>query len=69
MFSIVTKLKKFKHMIGIKKYRSRSVYKELIFQNRKKLLKFKKQKWKNVLFFLKKLSKNKKKLLLQILRS
>lgn len=52
-------------MIGVKKYRYKPVYKKLVnlrvnVQNRKKVLKFKKQKWKNLLFSLKRLSKNKK---------
>lgn len=52
-------------MIGVKKYRYKPVYKKFTIlrnnvQNRQKLLKFKRQKWKNLLFSLKKVSKNKK---------
>lgn len=52
-------------MIGVKKYRNKPLYKKFAnlkihFQNRKKLIRFKKQKWKNVLFSLKKISKNQK---------
>ena len=52
-------------MIGVKKYRYKPVYKKLAslnsnVQNKTKLFNFKKQKWKNILFYLKKLSKNRK---------
>lgn len=52
-------------MIGVKKYRYKPVYKKFVnlrsnVQNRQKLLRFEKKKWKNLLFSLKKLSKNKK---------
>ena len=48
-----------------KKYRYRPIYKKFVnlkvnIQNKKKVLNFKKHKWKNLLFLLKKLSKNKK---------
>lgn len=52
-------------MISVKKYRHKPIYKKFVnlkknVQNRKKVLKFTKQKWKNLLFLLKKLSKNNK---------
>ena len=52
-------------MSSVKKYRYKPVYKKIAnlknnVQNQKKVLRFKKQKWKNLLFFLNKLSKNKK---------
>lgn len=52
-------------MIGVKKYRYKPVYKKfknlkINVQNRKKLLRFEKQKWKSFLFYIKKMSKNKK---------
>ena len=52
-------------MVSIKKYRHKPVYKKFVnlkvnVQNRQKLLKFKKQKWKNLLFKLNKTSKKRK---------
>lgn len=52
-------------MIGVKKYRYKPVYKKFVnlktnVQNRKKILKFSKQKWKSLLFLLKKRSKSSK---------
>ena len=52
-------------MIGAKKYRYKPVYKKFAnlnsnVQNKAKIFNFKKQKWKNVLFYLKKSSKNRK---------
>ena len=52
-------------MIRVKKYRYKPIYKKFVYlksnvQNRKKILNFKKQKWKNLLFSLKNLSKNRK---------
>ena len=48
-----------------KKYRHRPIYKKFVnlkvnIQNKKKVLNFEKHKWKNLLFLLKKLSKNQK---------
>lgn len=52
-------------MSSVKKYRYKPIYKKFVslkknVQNRKKVIRFNKQKWKNLLFSLKKLSKNNK---------